>query len=259
MHHISRVITALAAALAVSVAAFPAAAAKLTLTISGGAKVAAVGAFHRWDQDGNPRKKVNPKAKIDAPEWDYPATRGERGQWIFKDLPPGKYDLAILAGDRVRIEGFDYPPVLAFDPFFPPGAKAEEESRDYVIEDIKKSSHYENKVVPLYVGADEKNKTVRVLVMLVRDKETSYEADMPGAATIRHEVWQYTFNYGGWQKEKRTRVFDRAILARDDLRKWTWLWDPALGGVAVKDEPLTIEYALPAASAEKKLQGLYPY
>jgi len=94
--------------------------------------------------------------------------------------------------------------------------------------------------------------------MLIRDQVTSYEADMPGAATIRHEIWQYTNNYGGWAKERRTRVLDRSILPRDDLRKWTWLWDPMLGAIRVKQAPVHIEYTIAPAS-DKKLQGLYPY
>lgn len=233
-------------------------AAKLTVVLSNGQNVKLVGAFRRWDEDGNPRKKVNPKGKIEVPEVDFAATRGERGAWVFPDLTPGRWDLVIMAGDRVRIEGFDYPPVLEFDPFLSRETPVDEETRDWVFDDITKSKHYENKVVPLHIASDEKNKTVRVLVMLIRDKETSYEADMPGAATIRHEIWQYTNNYGGWTKERRTRVLDRSILPRDELRKWTWLWDPRLGAIIVKDAPVKIEYKMPGFS-DKKIPGLYPY
>jgi hypothetical protein len=234
-------------------------AAKLTVTLSNAQSVKLVGAFRRWNEDGNPRKKVNQKAKIEVPEVDFVATRGERGQWVFQNLAPGRWDLVIMAGDHVRIEGFDYPPVLEFDPFLSRETPVDEETRDWIFNDIKKSQHYENKVVPLYIASDKENKTLRVLVMLIRDKITSYEADMPGAATIRHEVWQYTNNYGGFAKERRTRVIDRSILPRGDLKKWTWLWDPTLGGIVVKDAPLRIEYTVPRASSEKKLQGLYPY
>ncbi len=234
-------------------------AAKLTVILSNGQSVKMVGAFRRWDEDGNPRKKVNPKAKIEVPEVDFVASRGERGAWVFPSLAPGRWDLVIMAGDRVRIEGFDYPPVLEFDPFLSRETPVDEETRDWVFDDIKKSKHYENKVVPLYLASDKENKTVRVLVMLIRDQITSYEADMPGAATIRHEIWQYTNNYGGWAKERRTRVIDRSILPRGDLRKWTWLWDPKLGAIIVKDSPGKIEYTIPSASSDKKIPGLYPY
>jgi len=234
-------------------------AAKLTVTLTNGQNVKMVGAFRRWDEDGNPRKKVNQKAKIEVPEVDFVASRGERGTWVFPTLPAGRWDLVIMIGDHVRIEGFDYPPVLEFDPFLSRETPVDQETHDWVFDDIKKSRHYENKVVPLYIASDKEGKTVRVLVMLIRDQITSYEADMPGAATIRHEIWQYSNNYGGWAKERRTRVIDRSILPRGDLRKWTWLWDPKLGAINVKQAPVHIDYALPKDSSDKKLQGLYPY
>ena len=99
-------------------------------------------------------------------------------------------------------------------------------------------------------------KVVRVLVMLIRDKPTSYT---PGAGTMRHEIWQYTWKYGGWQKEKRTRVLDRVLLQVSELRRWTWLWDARLGGIEVKGAPLNVKYELSKPSATRELKGLYPY
>lgn len=235
----------------------PAYSAKLTVELGkSGERVTFVGALNRWDEDGNPRRPVNPKQKIDAPEVDAAATKEGESTWAFPKLAPGKYDLVILAKDRVRIEGWYYTAVLEFDPFFPPTATTDEETEEFIVGDIKKSPHYENKVVPLCLGGDKK--AVRVLVMLIRDKVTSYESDFPGAATMRHEIWQYDWQYGGWAKNKRTRVIDRLIMHRDELRKWTWLWDPKLGGIDVKKSPLTIEYQLPQPD-ENKLKGLYPY
>jgi hypothetical protein len=218
--------------------------------------VTLVGAFQRWDIDGNHRRPVNPKAKIDVPEVDATAKPSGEGTWVFDDLEPGQYDLVIMTEGRTRIEGFTYPPVLEFDPFFPPDASAEEEVRDFITEDIRKSRHYENKVEPLYLGGDDK--TIRVLVMLIRDKPTSYEATMPGAATMRFEVWQYDWRYGAWVKHKRTKVLHRVILIRSELRQWTWLWDPKLGGIQVDAAPVTVTYRMPTR-ADAKLQGLRPY
>ncbi|MGQ9576455.1 MAG: hypothetical protein ACUVUC_14175 [Thermoguttaceae bacterium] len=235
-------------------------AARLTVQIAGGEKVTLVGAFHRWDQDGNLRKKVNPKARIEAPEVDYTAQKQGTGQWVFEDLPAGNYDLVILAEPQLRIEGFVFAPVLEFDPFLPGDAAVDEEARQFIVGEIAKSRYYENKVVPLYLGQGKgEHQPVRVLVMLIRDQPTSYEAEFPGAATMRFEIWQYTWRYGGWAKERRTRVMHRVILHRDQLRKWTWLWDPKLGGIDLKQSPLTIQYQMPGSSAEKKLKGLYPY
>ncbi len=232
-------------------------AARVTVELGDWHGVTLVGALDRWDQDGNHRRPVDQKAKIDAPAVDFKAVNMGGNRWVFDNLPPGKYDLLIMAAGRVRIEGWTYAPVLEFDPFFPADATTEQGVRKFIVDDIKKSRHYENKVVPLYLGGGKK--TVRVLVMLIRDKPTSYEEHMKGASTIRHEIWQYTNRYGGWQKEKRTKVLDRILLVVGQLRRWTWLWDPELGGIEVKNRPITVNYRRPRLSGDGKLRGLYPY
>ena len=229
-------------------------AAKLTVELGDWRDVTAVGALERWDADGDQRRPVDPKARIDAPHVDFSAVADRDNRWVFDDLPPGKYDLLIMAEGRVRIEGFRYAPVLALDPFFPPDATTDERTAKLITSDIKKSRHFENKVLPLYMGGDKK--TVRVLIMLIRDKPTSYKQ---GVGTIRHEIWQYTYQYGGWLKERRTKVLDRILLPVDELRRWTWVWDPKLGGIEVKTEPITIQYERPKRSNNRKLPGLYPY
>lgn len=229
-------------------------AARLTVDLGNARGVTLVGAIHRWDEDGNHRRPVDPKAKIHAPHVDAKAVNTGDNRWVFNDLPPGRYDLLIMAGDRVRIEGFQYVPVLEFDPFLPPDATVDDDTKESITEDVEKSRHYENKVVPLCMAGDKK--AVRVLVMLIRDKPTSYT---PGAGTIRHEIWQYTWQYGGWQKERRTKVLDRLLLQVSELRRWTWLWDPKLGGIEVKGAPVSLKYELPERSGKRRLRGLSPY
>jgi len=241
-------------AIAFMVSAAPARAATLTVEIEGFQQVTLVGAVERWDQDGNHRRPPDPKAKIDAPYVDHKAQPAGDGRWEFKDLPAGTYDLVILAEPRMRMEGFTFVPVLEFDPFIQPDAAPDAETREFVVNHIKQSRHFENKVVPLYLAGDDL--VVRVLVMLIRDQPTSYT---PGVGTIRHEVWQYTWRYGGWEKEKRTKVLDRVLLPVAELRKWTWLWDPKLGGVKVGQEDVTIPYRLPKPGDAGELKGLYPY
>lgn len=232
-------------------------AAKVTVDLGNAQGVISVGAFNRWDMDGNARKMVNPKAKIETPEVDAFATQKGKGKWVFDRLPAGTYDLVIMLKDKIRIEGFTYPPVLEFDPFFPPTATVkDEENRQFVLDDIKNQRHYENKVETLHLGGDDK--AIRVLAMLIRDKTTSYEADMPGASTMRFEIWQYDWQYGGWAKNKRTKVLHRVLLPRDQLRQWHWLWEPKLGGIEVGNSPVTVEYEVPKP-LESKLKGLYPY
>ena len=234
-------------------------AAELTVDLGDAQGVTLVGALRRWDQDGNPRRPVDSQAKIDAPRVDATAANAGNNRWVFQDLPPGKYDLLIMAQDPatknpLRIEGWQYAPVLEFDPFFPPDATTDEATRKLNAEQIGRSRQYENKVLPLYMGGDKQ--AVRVLVMLVRDQATSYQ---PGLGSIRHEIWQYTYHYGGWQKEKRTHVLDRILLPVAELRRWTWLWDARLGGIEAGSSPLSIKYQLPKRPDEKKLKGLYPY
>ena len=232
-------------------------AAKVTVDLGDAQGVTLVGAFNRWDIDGNHRKPVNPKAKIDVPEVAATAKNAGAGQWVFDNLPKGTYDLVIMAQGRVRIEGFTYVPVLEFDPFFAPDSTMNEDVFQFIANDISKSRYYENKVGPLYVGGDG-DKVARVLVMLIRDQKTSYEGHMPGAATMRFEVWQYDWQYGGWAKNKRTKVLHRVILTRDELRRWTWLWEPKLGGIEVGQSPITVKYEIPKRS-DSKLKGLRPY
>ena len=233
-----------------------AAAGDLTLDLGNAQGITSVGAFYRWDMDGNPRREVNPKAKIEAPEVDATATLAGDGRWVFKNLPQGKYDLVIMGPGRVRVEGWEYAPVLEFDPFFAPNSSVADDAREFITKDIAGARHYENKVEPLYLGGTEK--IVRVLVMLIRDKPTSYEAQMAGAATMRFEIWQYEWRYGGWVKQKRTRVMHRVILPRDQLRQWTWLWAPELGAVEIGDQPKTVRFDISKASTPA-VKGLRPY
>ena len=228
-------------------------AARLTVDLGDAKGIKMVGAVDRWDQDGNHRTPPDKDAKIDAPPVDAKAKDMGNGQWVFDDLKPGKYDLVIM-GEKLRIEGFTFVPVREFDPFIKADAKPEEDSAEWITDDIKKSKHYENKVEPLLLAGDQK--AVRVLVMLIRDKPTSYT---PGAGTMRHEIWQYTWNYGGFQKEKRTKVLDRVLMQVSDMRQWTWLWEPKLGGIEIKKEAVAIKYQLPKPTDAKKLMGLYPY
>src|SRR5690348_488599 len=83
-------------------------AAELAVELGKSEGVTFVGAVSRWDADGNPRKPVNPQAKIDAPEVAARAERRGGSRWVFPNLPPGRYDLVILAAGRVRVEGFQY-------------------------------------------------------------------------------------------------------------------------------------------------------
>lgn len=75
---------------------------------------------------------------------------------------------------------------------------------------------------------------------------------------MRHEVWQYTNQYGGWVKERRTEVLDRILMAKSDFQHWTWVWEPRLGGIEVAAKPATLTYALPAKYDPQTAKGWFP-
>lgn len=236
----------------------PAQAGELIVDLGKSQGVTLVGAISRWDEDGKARVAVDPKGKIESPRVDAQAEPGPHGRWTFRNLAEGRYDLVILAGRRIRVEGFQYPPINEFDPFLPPNAKTpEDETRDWIVKDIAKARHYENKVSPLFLAGDDKQ--ARILVQLVRDQPTSFDGDFGApAATIRHEIWQYSNNYGGWVKDRRTKVLDRILMARSELRLWTWVWKPQLGGIEVGKKPVTISYELPAKFDPRTDLGWFP-
>ncbi len=231
---------------------------ELQLKLSNAERVTFVGAFRRWDADGNPLKPVNPKAKIETPEVDAQAESNEEGLWTFRKLLPGRYDLVLLAKDRVRIEGFHYPPITEFDPALPSNAPAPpDEVRDWIRKDIAAARHYENKVTPLFMTGDRKQ--VRVFMQLLRDDTTSFDADFGApVATLRHEFWQYTNRAGGWVKERKTKVVDRLLTAKSELHRWTWVWIPELGGIEMADKPVRISYQIPRTFRPASTSGLIP-
>lgn len=228
----------------------------LELKLTNAKRVTFVGAFRRWDADGNPLKLVNPKAKIETPEVDAQAESNEDGQWTFRKLSPGRYDLVILAKDRTRIEGFHYPPIAEFDAALPSNSPSPpDEVRDWIRKDIAAARHYENKVTPLFMTGDRKQ--VRVFMQLLRDDATSFDADFGApVATLRHEFWQYTNRTGGWVKERKTKVVDRVLTAKSELRRWTWVWIPELGGIEITESPIRISYQFPQAIEPGSAAGL---
>jgi hypothetical protein len=232
-------------------------AARLTLVLAGGARVTRVAALNRWDRDGNPRQPVDPQATIDRPAVVADATRHSDRQWVFENLSPGDYDLVLFAASRIRIEGFHYPPVVEFDPVWRRGATPPPAARDQITREIAAARHYENHVTPLYFAGDDRQ--IRVLVQLLRDKPTSYDRQYGApVATLRHEVWQFTSRYGGWAKERRTKVLDRILMARRELAYWTWVWTPDLGGIHVAAEPITVDYTVPQQFDARQVRGLLP-
>jgi hypothetical protein len=258
----------------------------LTIQLSGEYDdVTFVGAIYRWDADGLPKqadgsarvaKERAEAPKINEPWVDFRAANKGNGTWVIESILPGIYDLIIIkGGTKQRFEGWRYAPVLDFEEFFPPDADIlcdhdndgkketvqDEESRKWVDKTIRESKHYENKVIPLYMGGSYKKgqirpKQIRALVLLLRDLQTTLDQD---SATMRFEIWQFEDRSGGYVKQKRTHVLHRIIMPRSELCQWVWLWDQELGNIKIgKSEQKTVKYKIPDPS-NTKLQGLLPY
>jgi hypothetical protein len=218
-----------------------------------------VGAIDRWDADGNTRKPVDASAKIDQPAVTARAQSQDGKTWTFRNLPAGRYDIIILKKGRIRVEGFHYPPVLEFDPVLSSTASAPDvEAARFIVKHIADTPRYENKVKALALAGDKK--AVRLFVQLVRDQPTSYDSEVGyPVATVRHEVWQYTFKYGTWSREKAAKILDRILLPKAEFHQWTWVWEKSLGGIEVgKQGTVTVEYRLPLRFESGKAMGWFP-
>jgi hypothetical protein len=78
------------------------------------------------------------------------------------------------------------------------------------------------------------------------------------AATVTHEVWQYTNRYGTWSKERKPKILNRLLLADKEFQYWTRVWEPAFGGIAVKTGSVRVSYTLPTKFDAETMRGWLP-
>lgn len=230
---------------------------ELIVSIEPGEQVARVGIARRFHPDGTLARKVDPKAKFESPYTDRESA-GNSAR--FEKLPAGTYDVIIFLKNGTRLEGYHWPIFNEFDdpedPVFdtPPPKEIEE----YLREKIAATSYYENKVTPLaFAGGEDQ---VRVLMQLLRDDKTSFDQQFGApVATLRYEIWQFNNNFGGWTRDKHSKVLHRILDAKSNVRKKEWLWVRELGGHTLRedDSSIQLKYRLPKQT--KTLPGLHPY
>jgi len=206
---------------------------------------------------------------------------GEDGHFIVEDLAPGVYDIYIETDDHT-IEGVDLnvrpekdTPVFHwwlpadrittdnFDPesVFEEGVKVTEDEKTEAVrrrfrldslrqclDALGKVKRFENFIRFIYASGTDSS--VKALVELRRDGGHYAER---GAETIwRAEVWQFTWN-GTWSAQNRgAKVLERRRMQTADFLKFEKLYDPAIGGIEVKDkEPAAVTYTLPDVLDER--------
>lgn len=236
----------------------PLAGGELVITIeSKDRPVDSIGVVKRFNADGTPAREVDPKAQFGSPFRDAVARMNPAH---FRDLKPGVYDAIVFLRDGTRLEGFHWPVFNEFDdPHDPVFNHAPPEEVDKLLRQrIAATRYYENKVTPLVLAGGDKQ--VRVLMQLLRDDKTSFDAQFGApVATLRYEIWQFTNNFGGWTRDRHSKVLHRILDAKANVRKQTWLWDHKLGGLKItrSKDTLTLTYRIPEDL--KPLKGLHPY
>jgi len=230
---------------------------ELTISVAPDSRVASIGVVRRFDENGTLARPVNPKAKFEAPYYDQVISRGSAH---FQNLLPGTYDAIVFLKDGTRLEGYHWPIFNEFDDPDDPAfaTPPPDEVVQFLKDKIAGTRYYENKVTPLVFAGDEKH--VRVLMQLLRDRKTSYDKKFGApVATLRYEVWQFTNQYGGWVRDKHSKVLHRLLDSVANMRTKTWLWDRKLGGWKVTPDraAMTVSYEIPADLTA--LPGLKPY
>ena len=164
----------------------------------------------------------------------------KEGGAVFEkgDLPTGVYDLVLLT-HRGRIEGVnlkleevpvDAPPI---------GERDEKDVRRLV---LGMTSFADRRRILFLEGRDGE---ARVLVEEVTTRKTTLGSSAP-FLIWRVEVWYYRKEFGAWDR------YDRDVIVRQrptvtDFEKTTWVFEPALGGLALSETIPVVEvtYTVP--------------
>ena len=206
---------------------------------------------------------------------------GETGHFIVEELPAGVYDISIgtvehtIEGVALDVSAAKDEPVFhwwlpggrltadKYDPAseFEDGVKVSDEEKTDAIrkkfrldslrqcfDSLAKVKRFENFLRVVYAAGT--STKVKALVELRRDG--GFYAERGAEVVWRSEVWLFTWE-GAWSAQSRgAKVLERHRFPLADYEKFDKLYDPKLGGVAVKDgEKTKLEYTLPAALDDK--------
>ena len=90
--------------------------------------------------------------------------------------------------------------------------------------------------------------------------DASYDGERGAPFVVwRAELWHYIKLYGTWRREDDPKVLRRFMIDRTDFSRWTWNFEPGLGGIDLgRAETRRIEFELPEGftAAKGRLNGL---
>ena len=162
------------------------------------------------------------------------------GEFEAGPLPAGTYDLYLELGGG-KLEGAD---MRAWDER-DLSKKLTGKDRAAIIKMVARMKTWANERRVFTI--DGNGKCATALVELLRTDKTSFDKKAKEPFVVwRVELWYYRKLYGTWRREDDAKVLRRFMIGLDDWKKWTWTFEPALGGIDVKaGETRRFEFDLP--------------
>ncbi len=200
----------------------------------------AVGVVKVVALDRNVKQKLTAKTvKINEFPAKYdPAT----GEFETGALPAGTYDLCVELSSG-KLEGVD---LRAWDERDLSKALTTKD-RKAIVDMVGHMKTWANERRVFAVGGN--GKCATALVELLRIGNTSFDKKAKKPFVVwRVELWFYRKLYGTWRREDNAKVLRRFMIDLDNWKKWTWTFEPALGGIDVSPGATRrIELTLPEA------------
>jgi len=160
------------------------------------------------------------------------------GEFAIGPLPARTYDIFVELEDG-KLEGADLRPAEEYE------KELRDKDREKITELVLRMKTWSNHKRVLEIGGNGKYATA--LVELLRTEKTSYHGKKKEPFVVwRVELWHYVKLYGTWRREDDPKILRRFMIDTKDFAKWTWNFEPPLGGIDLKPgETKRVELALP--------------
>jgi len=161
------------------------------------------------------------------------------GEFSIGPLPARTYDVFVELEDG-KLEGVDIRPVEEYE------KQLRDKDRAKITELVLRMKTWSNHKRVLAIGGNSRHATA--LVELLRTEKTSFHSKKKEPFVVwRVELWHYVKLYGTWRREDDPKILRRFLINTSDFAKWTWNFEPALGGIDLKrGETKRLDFTLPA-------------
>lgn len=199
-----------------------------------------------------------------------------KGEYVVDNLAPRKYDLVIqtpegriegvelrvrgeedqatydlnLATGELKVQRFDFSKYIEEGEILPP------EKRDKLVRTKLRINKLVDKVTKTLKVARfmDTNRALvihgtreRAVVLMELSRKTTFYAEKGDQVIWRAESWPFEWKYTVWHKPRKgLTVWQRLRISAADFDRMGYVYDPALGGIAVKaGETTPCDYTLP--------------